>query len=173
MGGCLLLIGIIFTLCLLGNLIIKNKNGLEEKIENNNYIEKIYKLNYHAGVDGLSSQTGEMLICDDKFIYEPSFNDNDIEIYLKDIKEISIKTDIEIQEQITLGRVICLGVFSLLAKKKKKIESKYLLIRYKNKYYEKDNIILFDCVLESQLNNAYKTLDKYYKHYYDSSVKVD
>lgn len=62
-------------------------------------------------------------------------------ILLKDIKDIGIKSDIEIQKEISLGRLVAFGIFALGMKKQKTKVENYTIIKY-NDGKKEQNIIL-------------------------------
>lgn len=52
------------------------------------------------------------------------------EIPISNLKRYEVKTQTEISKDVTLGRLLALGVFAFVVKKNTKVEDKYLLIEY-------------------------------------------
>lgn len=53
-----------------------------------------------------------------------------LKIYFQDIRSASLKTEDQISKDVTLTRLLTLGIFAFGAKKKRKSTSNYLLIDY-------------------------------------------
>lgn len=53
-----------------------------------------------------------------------------LKIYFQDIKNVSLKSEEQISKDVTLTRLLTIGIFAFGAKKKRKSTSNYLLIDY-------------------------------------------
>lgn len=70
-------------------------------------------------------------------------------IKVKDIKKVEIKSDTQIQNEITLGRIVAFGVFALGMKKKKTIIENYSVI---NTLYDNEERVI---ILKMQNNEKF------------------
>ena len=79
--------------------------------------------------------------------FESRWESNNYEIHPSQIKTCEVKTEKEIKNDVTLGRFLMFGVFSLLAKKQTVTNDKYLLITFE------DNGLEINCVFKSWMDD--------------------
>jgi len=65
-----------------------------------------------------------------------------VKIPMSKVLYYDLKTETEIREQVTLGRLIAFGVFALGMKKQKKDIVKYVVLEYLDENDDKQNMIL-------------------------------
>ncbi|SHG89556.1 hypothetical protein [Tepidibacter thalassicus] len=84
------------------------------------------------------------------------------------IKNISMKTDEQISKDVTLTRVLALGIFALAAKKKTKVVTNYLLIDYDANGIECTAVFTGD-----KLPKVVSKISKARQKYLKSNNKID
>jgi hypothetical protein len=70
-----------------------------------------------------------------------------IEIPINQITRYEIKTESEIQKDVTLTRLLALGIFAFGLKKKTEINNSYLILSYVQ------NNVPIDCIFKNAVNN--------------------
>jgi len=129
----LIIISIIVIIC--ASFLFQHKQSKEEGL-----ISTTINNKYFGGFDEFEGGKTFPL----KFFYDR------LELYLSkspkiinmvDINKISIKSDIQIQNDVTLGRLLAVGVLAFGMKKKRTIVNNYLVINYNDNGTER-NIIL-------------------------------
>lgn len=65
-----------------------------------------------------------------------------VKIPISKVLYYDLKTETEIREQVTLGRLIAFGIFALGMKKQKKDVVKYVVLEYLDENDDKQNMIL-------------------------------
>jgi hypothetical protein len=70
-----------------------------------------------------------------------------IEIPINQITRYEIKTESEIQKDVTLTRLLALGIFAFGLKKKTEINNSYLILSYVQ------NNVPIDCIFKNAINN--------------------
>jgi hypothetical protein len=69
------------------------------------------------------------------------------EIPINQITRYEIKTESEIQKDVTLTRLLALGIFAFGLKKKTEINNSYLILSYVQ------NNVPIDCIFKNAINN--------------------
>lgn len=92
------------------------------------------------------------------YFYKES-SDNGEEIPISQLTRYEVKTESEIHKDVTLTRLLALGIFAFAVKKKTKIEEQYLILSYIQ------NGIEVNCILkrdnqQAQLGNVISTLNR-------------
>jgi len=80
------------------------------------------------------------------YIYKESANIG-VEIPISNLTKYEVKTESEIRHDVTLGRLLTLGIFAFGVKKKSKIEEQFLLLSYVQ------NNIKIDCLFKQSSDN--------------------
>jgi hypothetical protein len=87
-------------------------------------------LNYCGGIPEMpKADIVEIVVFPDSIKIIRGFRKG-IVIHFENIRNVSLKTDEQISKDVTLTRLLALGVFAFVAKKKRKNVTNYLLIDY-------------------------------------------
>lgn len=102
----------------------------ERHIRENVMLEKtIYHLNGHPYLK--ENDLVDFQIKNNNTIYFRKENVNTgLEIPVLDLLKYEVKTESEIRHDVTLGRLLVLGIFAFGVKKKSKVEEQFLIISY-------------------------------------------
>ena len=137
----LVLVSFIFIMLCIGNngteerkkMIAKQKEAQKEIDRKRGYnLIESYIVDYIGGFKSLEPQKSVQLeICSDRV----RLNTNKVQnILYKNIVDVSIKTEQEIKERVSLGKLICFGVLAFAMKGKEEVLSKsYLMITVKDR----------------------------------------
>ena len=91
-----------------------------------------YYLGSCSNIDGNGYKIGCLLDKDKFYINTPISKKIDLKIPIDKVKNIEVKTEMQIKEHVTLGRLCVLGMFAFLAPKKQRDFVKYLIVEYEN-----------------------------------------
>lgn len=87
-------------------------------------------------------------INDDNNVYIKNFQNKTISVIpINQITRYELKTEFEIQKDVTLTRLLALGIFAFGLKKKTEINNSYLILSYIQ------NNVPIDCIFKSAINN--------------------
>lgn len=154
----LFIIGIIYII-LKSSSVSKEIN--KEKIQlyvskGYNYIQNDISIKYKGGIKNLSVNS---YVSIDLLKEGLSFNNGKKIILFKNIEDISLKSETQIQELISLGKMLFFGVWSLaMEKKKKEINNEYIVLKVKDED-GKYNVLL----QSNELANNQDSYDKLIK----------
>lgn len=120
------------------------------------YKERYDDVSYYGGFEGIGYQKKvDVLIYSDKIIVKKDL-DWHKEILLSDIEDCTIQTETQLKERVSMGKLLCFGVFAFGMKgKQQAIAQDYTVVRFK------DGDKVSDLVLYNSSNNLNK-------HLYDS-----
>ena len=156
----IMLIAIIIILIYVFNDTLKNEQKLKDRhIEENVMLEKtIIHLNGHPYLK--ENDIIQFQIRNNNTIYFRKENiNNGMEILISNLLKYEVKTESEIKHDVTLIRLLTLGIFAFGVKKKSKIEKQFLIISYTQ------NDVKIQCVFEQcdknqQLGNIISVLNR-------------
>ena len=132
----------------------KEKEGIE-------YLKPLYSIKYLGGFKDLGRKDKDvtLLLFKDRIRFEFDKN-NYRDIMQKDILDCKIQNETQIRQQISMGKIVLLGVFALAGNNTKEINKEFALLEC---YYEGDKIsILLECrdqySLEEYVNDIRKLI---------------
>lgn len=136
---------------------------------------------YHGGLMGIPDSLKNNLVCADAFesgiLFDvtPDF-DSEYRYYyqfipMSDIINYQIKNEVEIQKDVTLPRVLLLGILSLAAQKATKTGTRFLLINYQNAGITKQALFSAS-ITDANLTSFESGIRKAKKQYLDSPRAV-
>lgn len=132
----------------------KEKEGIE-------YLKPLYGIKYLGGFKDLGRKDTDitLLLFKDRIRFEFDKN-NYRDIMQKDILDCKIQNETQIRQQISMGKIVLLGVFALAGNNTKEINKEFALL---DCYYEGDKIsILLECrdqyYLEECVNDIRKLI---------------
>ncbi|HGD0580602.1 TPA: hypothetical protein ACH354_002265 [Clostridium perfringens] len=132
----------------------KEKEGIE-------YLKPLYSIKYLGGFKDLGKKDKDvtLLLFKDRIRFEFDKN-NYRDIMQKDILDCKIQNETQIRQQISMGKIVLLGVFALAGNNTKEINKEFALLEC---YYEGDKIsILLECrdqySLEEYVNDIRKLI---------------
>lgn len=103
-------------------------------------------VNYCGGIPEMpKAGMVNIVVLSDRIEIVRGFQKN-LKIYFQDIKNVSLKTEEQISKDVTLTRLLTLGIFAFGAKKKRKSTSNYLLIEYISSGIECTAIFIGDSI---------------------------
>ncbi|MGL6184695.1 MAG: hypothetical protein ACRC1T_04885 [Clostridium chrysemydis] len=145
-------------------LEVKNntKKNYREK-ENIEYLKPLYGIKYLGGFKDLGKKDNNitLLLFKDRIRFEFD-KDNYRDIMNKNVTDCKIISDKEVRQQISVGKIVLLGVFALAGNNTKEVDKEYLLLEC---YYEGDKIsIVLDCGQQYALEECVKDIRKLMKN---------
>jgi len=156
----IMLIAVIIILTYAFNDILKNEQKLKERhIQENVMSEKtIIHLNGHPYLK--ENDIIQFQIKNNNTIYFRKENINTgMEIPISNLLKYEVKTESEIRHDVTLTRLLTLGIFAFGVKKKNKIEEQFLIISYTQNDV-KIQCIFKQCDKNQQLGNIISVLNR-------------
>lgn len=129
----------------------------------------VYNINLISGIDRATGGNSTKLYVKKDGIYMKVYPFETCSIGFDRISRVYIQNESEIRENVTLGRILTFGIFSLGMKKRTEVLKKYLVIEYLDER-EKDNAIVFGDeggvnIGQRMLNDIYKNMDESRKKY--------
>lgn len=156
----IILIAVIFTIAYLWHKIPLDLQEIKERQEKENVLSEI-KIKHLNGHPYLKENDSILFqIRNNKTIYFRKENtDIGTEIPISKLIRYEVKTESEIRHDVTLGRLLALGIFAFGVKKKSRYEEQFLIISYMQ------NNVKVDCLFKQstekqQLGNIISTLNR-------------
>jgi len=156
----IMLIAVIIILIYAFNDILKNEQKLKERhIQENIILEKtIIHLNGHPYLK--ENDIIQFQIKNNNTIYFCKENINTgMEISISNLLKYEVKTKSEIKHDVTLTRLLTLGIFAFGVKKKSKIEEQFLIISYTQNNIE-IQCVFKQCDKNQQLGDIVSTINR-------------
>lgn len=126
-----------FGMIVFGLLLMKIGSVLPQPTYNNGLTKESYvnaELEYVGGIDGIYDLTKVNISINNNgklnIVFYYNFYDYGRVVDFNDIIDMSIQTEEQVRNDVTLSRVILFGVFALGMKKEKRYMQKYLIINY-------------------------------------------
>lgn len=148
---------IVFTVILVGIFYKPDEKDVEklEHLLNSLGILDFYEIVHIYGHPYINTNTNVFLVLnkDNNLYFYKTFNDvtsktNEISIIpINQITRYELKTESEIQKDVTLTRLLALGIFAFGLKKKTEINNTYLILSYVQ------NNVPIDCIFKNAVNN--------------------
>lgn len=129
----------------------KEKEGLE-------YLKTEYGIKYLGGFKDLSKKDDDITIEFFKDRIRLSFNDGYRDIMQKEILDCKIQSEIQIRQQISMGKIILLGTFALVGNNIKEVNKEFALL---DCYYKGDRIsIVLDIDFQPSLEQFVRDINR-------------
>lgn len=136
----------------------KRRQNYKEK-EGIDYLKTEYGIKYLGGFKDLGKRDNDISIDFFKDRIRFKFDDNNYrDIKKSDIIDCRIQSETQIRQQISMGKIILLGVFSLAGNNTKEINKEYALLEC---YYEGDRIsIILEIDFQQSLEQFIRDINR-------------